>query len=146
MTGHPFPEIQTRVELDAAPAARFVECVHCIDHKLLTDESDPLEWADEHASKRPEHVRYRVVSQTNFRVVPTAVEEICGERKTFPDDAHWRQMVPDWIGLTVTCDDAPHTCAPGEVVHTACVIVDGKYEGVHYWGPGFVPESLLPNP
>lgn len=67
---HPFPPIQTRVELDTAPGSRWVECVSCVEHNFLRAGDDPVAWADEHTASFPWHTRYRVVSQKNFGTTP----------------------------------------------------------------------------
>lgn len=72
MTADPFPVAGIRSVLDAAPSSSWVECVSCVEFKSLSDDSDPLEWPDEHAETYPGHDRYRVVRQTNFSVVPTS--------------------------------------------------------------------------
>ena len=75
MTIDPFPEVRTRVELEYVPEGRFVECVACVGHELLDDESDPHAWAKEHESTHPGHGRFRIVAMTNFRVVPAGIAE-----------------------------------------------------------------------
>lgn len=72
MTADPFPVAGIRSELDAVPSKSWVECVNCVEFKSLSDDSDPREWPAEHAETYPSHDRYRVVRQTNFRVLPTS--------------------------------------------------------------------------
>lgn len=72
MTADPFPVAGIRSEFDAALSRDWVECVSCVEFKSLSDDSDPLEWPGEHAEIYPSHDRYRVVRQTNFRVVPSS--------------------------------------------------------------------------
>ena len=72
-TANPFPVIRNRVELDAAPARSWVECVSCVDSSDLSDGTDPSIWAELHMETLPHHYRFRVVRQSNFRVVPSGV-------------------------------------------------------------------------
>ncbi|MGZ3097922.1 DUF7848 domain-containing protein [Streptomyces sp. H72] len=67
---HPFPVIRTRSELDSIPTGRTVECANCVEDVDLTPDVDPHAWGQAHAKDHPGHVRYRVRSVTNFRVVP----------------------------------------------------------------------------
>lgn len=126
------------------PIRQWIECERCLASSR--DESSTQEWAADHLAERPTHNRFRIVSQTYWRLEPSdrAVGEeqrLCGVTKTFPDDETTKQIDPAWVGVTVTCDDAPHRCAPAEVVHSTVVLVDGKYSGVHYWGPGYRSEN-----
>lgn len=73
MTVNPFPEIKNRMELDSIPSRGWIECVNCIESQDVTDGRDPDEWALEHSALYPSHQRYRIVSQVNFRVVPSGV-------------------------------------------------------------------------
>jgi hypothetical protein len=70
MTAEPFPIVETWGELKALPEGSFVECVSCIEHLYVVDETDPHEWATGHAKRTLGHDRFRVVAMTNFRVVP----------------------------------------------------------------------------
>jgi hypothetical protein len=72
-TTDPFPEIHNRVELDAVPAREWVECVSCVEHHSLTDGTDATVWGETHMVTLPHHNRFRVVRQSNFRIVPSGV-------------------------------------------------------------------------
>ncbi|WP_406161094.1 hypothetical protein OG806_09730 [Streptomyces sp. NBC_00882] len=146
MTSNPFPEVKSSEELGDVWDANYVECVGCIDLIPLTIGMDPVEWAKSHAKVRPWHARFRTLTITNFSVPGTepATTQLatCGATKTFPDDEATRQLDPKWVGITVTCDDAPHACAPEKVVHSGPVNVNDRFHGVHYWGPGWRPAEL----
>ncbi|WP_089105882.1 DUF7848 domain-containing protein [Streptomyces hyaluromycini] len=83
----PYPEVKSRLEIGALPGRSWIECVNCIEHQWMNAKGavegpgedpvtqDPDEWALEHNAKYPTHTRYRTVSQTNFRVVPSVQPE-----------------------------------------------------------------------
>ena len=51
----------------ALPSRRWVECANCVEHLSLGDgNADAQEWAVDHTSLHPGHVRYRIVSQVGF--------------------------------------------------------------------------------
>jgi hypothetical protein len=69
-------------------------------------------------------------------------EPMCGATTTYPRDREemlLRSLSTRWAGVTVACDEPPHECAEGDVVHSGSVHVDGEAEGVSYWGPGWTP-------
>lgn len=76
MTADPFPDLRAHLETDALPSRRWVECANCIEHKSLDDgNTNAQEWAAGHTYLYPGHVRYRIVSQVGFSLIPTAVPE-----------------------------------------------------------------------
>ncbi|MFF5858329.1 hypothetical protein ACFY8B_22310 [Streptomyces sp. NPDC012751] len=72
----------------------------------------------------------------------TDLREVCGASWTYPSDPEEmaKEGLPKrWAGVTVTCDEPPHTFEPHEVTHSAPVYVKGWLRGTKYWGPGYTP-------
>ncbi|MET9915107.1 hypothetical protein ABZZ74_52195 [Streptomyces sp. NPDC006476] len=151
MIPDPFPEIRTRVELDALPPGTFVECVACVDHDYVIADVDPHEWITLSSKAPPEPralpkgvdvqlpgcpCRHRQVDVMNA----DEEDEVCGAVATLP--VFGRAPVDGLAGATVTCDEEPHEGG----VHSGQIVVDGDYHGVYYWGPAYVPEMLFPTP
>lgn len=52
------------------PAQSWIECASCIGNRVLDDSYDPVEWARGHTKSFPTHDRFRILNQSNFRLVP----------------------------------------------------------------------------
>jgi hypothetical protein len=67
-----YPPLTDRITVDDLPARRWVECASCIEiFRLKGLQGEAEQWTREH-HKRTSHERFRIVRQTNWRIVPTS--------------------------------------------------------------------------
>ncbi|WP_030660542.1 DUF7848 domain-containing protein [Streptomyces cellulosae] len=63
------PAVRAVLKPDDFPMQQWVECVRCLEPSR--DESSVAEWADRHRQLHPDHDRFRIVSQTRWRLTPS---------------------------------------------------------------------------
>ncbi|MFF3330013.1 hypothetical protein ACFYWX_10710 [Streptomyces sp. NPDC002888] len=59
-------------------------------------------------------------------------DAICGATTPLPSEfieTELRVTKADWSGVTVTCNEEPHS----DDRHAGALMRDGEYHGVHYW-------------
>jgi hypothetical protein len=62
------PTSRMTLKPSGLPVNQFIECVRCVENS--TDDSSVQEWAEEHNRLHPDHVFFRTVSTSSWRLVP----------------------------------------------------------------------------